>query len=359
MGDVLHQDFPKPAQLFNQADFDTRQMGALTGIYRPNRLHANWKPLPVVIDNDIHQTAFDVPRASPRAVVAFITGCEASPLLSARKLQKMYQAGIHVVAIPLLNRRQDEDFIAKNDRLVEWFLFDEASPLHDDALAGLDKFAVTHSAAGMYTTKAQMKEGNAQKACAAFKGFIHTAPYYDSNASSLLRAAQNAGYVTRALNNSLSGIYGIYADRFAPNSELGGTNIDKAWLKLIGSKKTNNSLSAKHFPNPRHGDAIQLRLRGRAIIKELEALKNTNPHHPIFNIHQTYVLPSHDPASCARTSRYVAALKGAKVKHSDAEHTPLVEDSLILPWIINEILKDTRARQPAQSPAGLMAIAAE
>lgn len=355
MDNILRHQFGSvTAKALEPETFDSRDIGALRNIFKTKAMHRGWTPIHVTINGGINQTIFDVPpkdsTVNPRGVFVLTTGYESSPLLFSREIKKITTAGFHVIGVPLLNVRQSDNLIEDNKTLIERLMFAENSPLNRAELDGLDYFSITHSAGGLNNLWAALQSDNAQL-MAKYKHVFHTGTYVAPASASKIYDGQPASNFETLSSLFISQAYRYYATRIVPNIELGSSRIDKVFLKLKGKTLGAAFVDNSTYRAPTHQDAIDLSDVGEDVVTLLTSLKQSDPNHPIFNIPQTFIMGHKDPASCIRTTRYVAKdLLGAHFKHSYSGHVSLKEDLAVITNILSHALATTsepRARDIA------------
>lgn len=381
---VIQGQFCRVAQTeIDPHDFDPLKSGVQLGdIFRVNSLHRGWRPINMAIDNDINQAVFDIPSSTARGVVAFITGCESSPMLFPRQIRKLRKSGFHVVGIPLLNRRQSSDIATQNATLVERCLFDDCSPFNAAELKHLPKFIINHSAGGLHTLQALLQGENARRAQRDILGLYHTNPYLGPASASRFSKHQDVGTKERLKADMAAMAYSTYVALWARNKELGAPLPDRAFLALkeceledvknalnkardideikrisasvatAFAQKAQGLLSRSEdpnqntvfqpssaFPAPLHSDGLALGRDAQDMITEYELRKFANPHDPIFNLNHHIFTSQQDPASSPMRGFYMSTLLGAPLHNCQGEHVGLHEDTNVLPTIIADMDK--------------------
>ena len=355
-------------------------------------LHRGWRPVEMNIDNEIKQTIYKANSSTPRGVVAFITGHESSGVLFPRQIRALRKQGFSVVNLPLLNARQSDNMNIENAKLVERFLFDDCSAIHDPEYDGLPKFVLTHSEGGLRFLQATEMSDNAHRAQQDFKAIYHTNTYFGPANASRIPDNLGASFSEKLKTSIAEDFYKLYVSLCAHDKELGKSFVDRAFLYLKRCELKDVFEAAKDIPAirnatisstkdiarklksllqnhdehaeknvfqptdaylaPLHSQALALYETGLETLDRSIGRKYLTPQDPLFHLNQKFFLSPNDPASSWTLGFYAATLFNAPLHNCSGEHVALDEDKNILPKIIADMKS---LSDPYASPADIKA----
>ena len=294
-----------------------RETPRLQNLFRERMLHRGWNKIDIELDGHSYN-CFHVPPNIDKQVgiIAFMTGCESSPLLFAREVNHLSKNGYHIIGLPQVNRRQFENNNEHNLKLSEYFLFDERSPLQKAINeTGLDSFLIAHSAGVLCALTSMHKPENIDKI--NFKHIFKMGGFLGSANSTAIPEEYETSNTKRLTRLACAFLYGHYGN-LSSDFELGEGPIDSWFMdNLHGGSDS----FRRNAPRPTHGEAIELREMGMQLIKDMERVRKENYGvHPFTRPPSTSIFGTEDRAACIDSAKHEADISGSHFFVSECGH---------------------------------------
>lgn len=288
---------------------------------------------------DKNYTGFDIPAVGPpRAIIAFLTGCNSSPILYPDQIGQFSEAGYDVIGLPQLNKFQSKNPVHDSALLTDWFLLDPESPLHAPGKSELPIIIVSHCAGSLMTINAL--RGASEEQLSRFNHIFYAAPFLDIP-KFLSVDFENAKGPLQFLNSAADRVRGAYANAVA--NEIVGHGPAERLKYRITHRGQSRPTPEDHWGRATYGQALQLQSIGRLTLQALDEGAG-----PAFKkIPQMIFSGAHDPNVCTETTLMASRILGASLIHSTAIHDLLRED----PRVMAHILYTTNKIAPLPEPA--------